>query len=81
MKQNITLALDKQLLKSARAVAAQRGLSVSGLLASELHKLVASETAYQQAQTKALVQLNTPLPLGGKGIASREALHDRKNLR
>ncbi len=81
MKQNITLAIDKQLLKSARAVAAQRRTSVSGMLADELRKIVASEMAYQQARAKALAQLSAPFRLGGGKMASREALHDRKNLR
>jgi len=36
MKQNITVAVDKGLLKKARAIAAQRGASVSALLADEL---------------------------------------------
>jgi hypothetical protein len=31
MKQNITLAIDKQLVKKARALAAQRGTSVSAV--------------------------------------------------
>ena len=81
MKQNITLAIDKQLLKRARAVAAQRGLSVSSLLAGELQKLVAAETAYQQAHSKALAIMNSPFPLGGKGVVDRQALHERENLR
>jgi hypothetical protein len=81
MKQNITLSLDKRLLKRARAFAAERGLSVSGMLAAELLQIVERETAYEQAKGKALAQLDSPFHLGGKGIGSREALHERKNLR
>jgi hypothetical protein len=50
MKQNITLAVDKSLLKRARALAAQRGASVSAMLALELLKIVERENAYQQAK-------------------------------
>ena len=39
MKQNITLAIDKQLLKRARAFAAGRGSSVSSMLADELRAM------------------------------------------
>lgn len=81
MKQNITLAIDKQLLRRARTVAVQRGTSVSGMLADELRKIVASETAYQQARAKALAQLSSPFQMGGGKMVSREALHDRENLR
>ncbi len=81
MKQNITVALDKGLLKRARAIAAQRGTSISGLLAQELGMLVSREKAYARARTKALAYLNNPFHLGGPGIGDREALHDRQSLR
>jgi hypothetical protein len=81
MKQNITLAIDKPLLKRAKAIAAQRGTSISGLLTQELGKLVDREAAYAQARAKALFHLDNPHPLGGAGIPHREALHDRQGLR
>ena len=81
MRQNITVAIDKQLLKRARAFAAQRGTSISAMLADELQKAIARETAYQQAQAKALAQLIAPFRLGGGKMPAREALHDRQNLR
>jgi len=81
MKQNITLSLDNRLLKRARAFAAQRGTSVSAMLADELRKIVAHDAAYEQAKTKALVYLSSPFRLGGAKVASREALHDRQGLR
>jgi hypothetical protein len=81
MKQNITLAIDKPLLKRAKALAAQRGTSISGLLGQELARLVDREAAYTEAKTKALAHLENPYPLGGTGIRNREALHDRQGLR
>jgi hypothetical protein len=81
MKRNITLAIDQQLLRRARALAAQRGVSISRLLADELRTLVAQDAAYRQAMTRALAELEAPLYLGGAGIPDREALHDRDGLR
>jgi len=81
MKQNITLAIDKQLLKKARTFAAQRKTSVSAMLASELQRIVASEAEYEQAKARALARLKAPFRLGGERVASRESLHDRQNLR
>jgi hypothetical protein len=81
MKQNITLAIDKPLLKRARAIAAQRGTSVSALLAEELGKLVTQEAAYARARAKALAYLESPFHLGGDRICDREALHARQNIR
>lgn len=81
MKQNITLALDKQLLKRARVFAVRRGASISAMLAGELRRIVEAEETYDQAKRKALSHLRAPFRLGGAGITNREALHDRENLR
>ncbi len=81
MRQNITVAIEKLLLKRARAIAVQHGTSISGLLAAELEKLVQREAEYAQAKTRAFAHLNSPFRLGGAKIGSREALHDRQSLR
>ena len=81
MNQNITLALDKQLLKRARVFATRRGTSVSAMLAAELRRMVEAEEAYEQAKNKALEHLRSPFRLGGGGIVDREALHERQGLR
>ena len=80
-KQNVTLAVDKQLLKRARALAASRGTSISALLADGLRQLDQHAVAYEQAKVKALALLNRGLHLGGTGIKDRDALHDRQALR
>ncbi len=41
--QNLTLSLSKRVLEQARMLAARRKMSVRGLLASELERLVAAE--------------------------------------
>ena len=74
MKQNVTLRIDRNLFKRARALAAERGTSVSGLLAMELEKLVRGDEEYQRAKDKALALLaSPPFRLGGKGIGKRAA--------
>jgi hydroxymethylpyrimidine/phosphomethylpyrimidine kinase len=80
-KQNITLAVEKRLLKKARAYASGRGTSVSAMLADELTRILAREEAYEQAKTRALARLSNAFHLGGGGIQDRNALHDRTNLR
>lgn len=81
MKQNITISVEKSLLRKARALAAERGASISSMLAQELHKIADREIAYDQARRRALARLSTPFHLGGERRVSREALHDRQNLR
>ena len=47
-KENITLAMEKKLLKQARAIAAERGLSVSAFLSGELARLVEQQGEYRR---------------------------------
>jgi hypothetical protein len=81
MKQNITLAIDQRILKRARSFAAQQGTSVSAMLAGELRRIVETQEAYTKARFRALAQLDAPFHLGGRGVRSREDLHDRDELR
>ena len=79
-KQNITLAMEKKLLKQARAIAAERGLSVSALLSGELTRLVEKEGKYRRAQESAVARLEAPFHLNFANKPSRESLHDRQGL-
>lgn len=76
MKQNITIALEQDLLRKARILAAERGTSVSRLLADELARLVTQTERYERAKVQALNDLDRGLYLGGNP-ASRETLHER----
>ncbi|TVQ99065.1 MAG: hypothetical protein EA399_08270 [Desulfovibrionales bacterium] len=76
MKQNITLALEKDLLAELKVIAAQRSMSISGMLSSQLKEIVAREKQYEKCKNKALDTLRTGYHLGGRP-ASREDLHVR----
>ena len=80
-KHNITVAIDRELLKRARGVAAKRGCSVSALLAAELQQLVAGEQEYEAAMRRARALMSTGLPLGGAKLVDRDAIHERRRLR
>jgi hypothetical protein len=73
MKQNITVSIEKSLLRKARAIAAQRGASVSAMLAQELLRIVDRESAYDQAKRRALARLSAPFHLGGHKRIQRDA--------
>jgi len=77
MKANITLRLDAELIKEARILAAQRGTSVSRMLAERLEELVRREKDYVAAQRRALARLEAGYDLGWSPPASRDELHDR----
>ena len=77
-RQNITVQLDKDTIHKAKVLAAKRGTSVSGLLASELERLVGDDESYETAKRSAFAFLERGLRLGGKIRATRDELHERR---
>jgi hypothetical protein len=77
VKQNITVSLDAITLQRAKQLAAERNLSVSTLLATNLAEQVDADRSYEQAKRKALAWLKGgALDLGGTYL-SRDAAHER----
>ncbi|MFZ0727989.1 MAG: DUF6364 family protein [Desulfobacterales bacterium] len=77
MKQNITLSLDKDLIKKAKILAAQRQTSISRMLGEELRKIIEDSTEYDRAKQRALSHLEKGFHFGGKITVSRQELHER----
>ncbi len=77
MKQNITLSIDRELIKRARVLAAHRRTSISLILSEELEKLVEDSKKYELAKKKALNYVEQGFHLGGGITASRGELHER----
>ncbi len=75
-RQNLTVQMDRELIRKARVLAAKKGTSVSGLVASELKRLVGDDEAYEAARRSALQFLEKGFHLGGNRV-SREELHER----
>jgi hypothetical protein len=76
-KTNITLKLDAELVRKAKVVAAQKGTSVSALLAEKLKEAVSEDRDYQQAMKKALALMEQGSPMGWQKPKSRDELHER----
>ena len=77
MKQNITLSIDKELIKSARVLAAQRQTSISRMLSEELQKLIEDANKYELAKKRALNNISRGFHLWGEITVYREELHER----
>lgn len=77
MRQNVTLALDKDLLRKARIRAAQEGTSLSGLLTRHLEEVLSRLDTYEAAQATARALLDQGFRLGGKIPCAREEWHAR----
>ncbi len=80
-KQNITLSLDRDLLRKARLLSSRKSTSVSKLLSGELERLVTESERYAQAKRSALAALKKGFHMGGRLTATRDELHDRQGLR
>ena len=80
-KQNITLSLDKDLIRQARQLSARKSTSVSKLLSEELGRLVRDQKQYEQAKRRALATMKKGFHMGGRIRATRDELHDRQSLR
>jgi hypothetical protein len=77
MKQNITLRIDKNLIRKAKIIAAQKQTSISRMLSRELGKMVQNAERYEWAKKRAVANLKKGFHLGGKKMVSREELHER----
>jgi hypothetical protein len=75
-KQNLTIQLDRDVIRKARILAAMRDTSVSRLVAAELERLVGDADAYEVARRSAERFLDKGFRLGGTRV-SRDELHER----
>jgi len=77
MKQNITLRLNRDLIRRARVLAAKKETSVSQLLSERLEEIIQQAEHYERAKRAALADLDEGFHLGGKLVATRDELHER----
>jgi len=79
-RQNVTIAVPKELLKQAKHLAVERGTSLSGLLSEFLEQLVGAELGRQKAAERMKRSLARGLDRGTNGRCSwtRESVHERR---
>lgn len=77
MKSNITLKIDRELLRKARVLAAEEGTSVSALVAAQLDQVVHRRRGYDRARRTALARLKTGYDLDWTPPKSRDELYER----
>lgn len=76
-KENVTISLNREVLRKAKILAAKRDSSISGLLAQQIELLVGHEEVYERAKKEALGLLKRGFHLGGARRVIREKLHER----
>jgi predicted transcriptional regulator len=75
-KTNITLKIDRELLREIKILAAREGTSISALMTELLANRVKRDLHYEQAKRRALARLREGLDLGGRPL-SRDEIHER----
>ena len=77
MKTNITLKLDRDLVRKARILAAEQDTSISALLTEQLEKTIREREGYEKARKRALAILKKGFDMGTDVLAPRDELHER----
>ena len=77
VKANITLKIDRELLRKARVLAAQKDTSVSSLVSEQLARAIRDHDGYEQARKRAFARMERASPLGYKPPASRDEFYER----
>ncbi len=76
-KANITLKLDRDLLREARILAAEQDTSISAIVAAKLDEAVNAKKSRDVTKMKSLARMRKGYHLGFKPPASRDELHER----
>lgn len=78
-KQNITLALPKDVMRRVKVMAAEKGISVSAMMERLLQDHLARFEGYDQARQRQAAALTDGFDLGtgGERTWTREELHER----
>jgi predicted transcriptional regulator len=77
MKTNVTLKLDRNLLRKVRVLAAERDTSMSALMVEQLEKAVREHDGYEEAKRRALTRMKRATNLGYTPPASRDEFYER----
>ncbi len=77
MKRNVTLAVEEEVLREARVLAARRQTSINEMLRDYLVQLVGQENRRQAAWERIRPLVDRPAVHLGEDRPSRDELHER----
>ena len=83
VKRNVTVQLDEDVIADARVLAAQRGTSISGLIAAEITRMSEQKKRYERARQAALAQMsevNDQVSAGDRGPVTDDRGWTREEL-
>ena len=77
MKQNITISLDKEMIRAGKMIAAQQETSLKRMLRLELERIIRNVRQYDMAKQKAIAAMKTGFNSGMDRYPARDVLHER----
>jgi hypothetical protein len=76
-KSNITLRIDREVLREIRILAAEQDTSISALVTAKLSEAIKARKGRDVATMKSLARMRRGYNLGFTPPASRDELHER----
>jgi hypothetical protein len=76
-KVNLTIKIDKALLRKIRILAAEKDTSISALVADAIEQRSTQSGRYEEAKRRAIARMNSGIELNWEKPLSRDELHER----
>jgi hypothetical protein len=76
-KVNLTIKIDKALLRKIRILAAEKDTSISALVADVIEEKSTQSGRYEEARKRALALMEKGIPFEGP-MLTREQMHERR---
>ena len=77
-KVNLTIKIDKDLLRKIRIIAAEKDTSISALVAEAFEQTSTQSGRYEEAMKRAIARLNEGIELNWEKPHSRDEMHERR---
>jgi hypothetical protein len=77
-KVNLTVKIDKDLLRKIRVVAAEQGRSISALVSDFILEKYSKSESYEEARKRAIALMNSGIELNWEKPLSRDEIHERR---
>jgi hypothetical protein len=77
-KVNLTIKIDKDLIRKIRVVAAEEGVSISGIFSEFIQEKYGKTKSYEAAMKRAIALMNSGIELNWEKPLSRDEMHERR---
>ena len=75
---NLTVKIDKDLIRKIRVVAAEECTSISALFSEFIQEKYAKTESYENARKRAIALMNSGIELNWEKPLSRDEMHERR---